>query len=175
MNGVQLEPETQPVAVTANADGGNVIITPEKSSVEIIADAKQVCVDPDGQPTIEVSPQTQVVAVTASVEPAQPVAVQVGQASVNVTASALGIQGPPGPPGPTRTVTFVTPTEFLQNSEFAYFGWEQWPNPGDGWRVLRVKVATPYTRVKATVANNPAFVDFATAWNDRAILNFQAG
>ena len=172
MTGVQLEPETQPVTVTANADSGNVTLTtPEKSSVEIIADAQPVCVDPDGQTVVDVSPQTQIVAVTASVEPAQPVEVEVGQATVNVTASTVGIQGPPGP---TRTVTYVTPDEFEQNSEFAYFGWVQWPNENDPWRILRVSIGD-WQRVKATAENNPSYADFASAWTDRAILSFQVG
>jgi len=171
MTGVQLEPDTQLVTVTANADGGNVTITPEKSGVEIVADAQLVCVDSDGQTTVEVTPQAQIVAVTASREPSDPVQVEVaGQTSVAV-AGLVGIQGPAGP---SSTVTYVTPDEFEQNTEFAYFGWPIWPNPGDGWRILRVSVGTPCTRVKATVENNPGY-DFASAWADRASLNYVPG
>lgn len=172
MTGVKLTPDTEPVTVTVDPDGGNVTITPDSTNVEIIADAKQVCVDSDGQPTVEVTPQTQIVAVTASREPSDPVQVEVaGQTSVAV-AGLVSIQGPPGA---GSSVTYVTPTEFEQNSEFAYFGWPVHPNPGDGWRILRISVGTPYTRVNATVENNPSYADFPAAWADRQSLNYEPG
>lgn len=172
---VKLSPDTQPVSVAVDSTDGNVVLTPDQTTFEIIADANLVCVDPDGQPTVEVTPQNTVVAVTASVEPAQPVEVEVGQAVVNVTASTVGMQGPPGPPGTSSTVTYVTPQEFLQDTEFAWFGWSVWPNAGDGWRILRVSVGTNPQRVKATVLNNAGYADFTSAWADRELLNYEPG